>query len=113
MPEVSSRMQNEIPLYSPDGELIDWIGSKRVERLLAAELVMAVRSRKGDIRRLVLRRRADDPTRMCIADYLGTRYSYRERLESGRLVWALRRLGKGDTLRPIFEKVVTDCLANS
>ena len=106
-------MQNEIPLYSPNGELIDWIGRKRVERLLAAELVVAVRSRKGDIRRLVLRRTADDPSPTSIADYLGTRYSFRERLDSGRLVWALRRLGQGDTLRPIFEKVVTDCLANS
>ena len=106
-------MHDEIPLYSPDGELLDWIGQKRVERLLAAELVMAVRTRKGDIRRLVLRRGPDDPTPTCLADYLGTRYSFRERLDSGRLVWTLRKLGKDDKLRPIFRQVVTDCMANS
>jgi len=106
-------MNNETPLYSSDGELVDWIGQKRMDRLIATDLVTAVRTRKGDIRRLVLRRGADDPTPNCIADYLGTPYSFRERLDSGRLVWELKRLGKGDKLRPIFQQVVTDCLANS
>jgi hypothetical protein len=105
-------MNNQIPLYSPDGELLDWIEQKRMERLVAADLVMAVRTRKGEIRRLVLRRGADDPKPNCIADYLGTCYSFRERLDSGRLVWALKKLGKGDRLRPIFQQVVADCLAN-
>jgi len=104
-------MNNKIPLYSSDGELIDWIGPRRTQRLMAAELVTVVRTRKRDIRRLVLRRGADDPTPNSIADYIGTRYIFRERLDSGRFVWALRRLGKNDELRPLFASAVTENMA--
>jgi hypothetical protein len=106
-------MNNEIPLYSPDGELIDWIRQKRMDRLIAAEMVMVVRTRKGEIRRLVLRRGADDPTPNSIADYIGTRYSFQERLDDGRRVWTLRRLGKRDELRSLFAGVMTERMAQA
>jgi hypothetical protein len=104
-------MDNQIPLYSSDGELLDWIGQKRVDRLIAADMVAVVHTRKGKIRRLNLRQRPDGPTPNCIADYIGTRYSFRERLDNGRIVWSLKKLGEGDKLRPIFRQVVNDCLA--
>jgi hypothetical protein len=48
-----------------------------------------------------------------LQDDLGTRYSFRERLEDGHTCWRLKRLGQGDELRPIFLRVVTKCLAAS
>ena len=46
------------------------------------------------------------------ADYLGTRYSYREHLESGNIVWSMKQLGHGEELRSFFLSAVSDCLAN-
>ena len=76
------------------------------------QLIWTRMTRKGKIRRLNLRPRPDDPTPNCIADYIGTRYSFRERLDNGHIVWSLKKLGEGDKLRPIFRQVVNDCLAN-
>jgi len=33
-------------------------------------------------------------------------------LASGRLAWRLKKLGKGEELRSLFQQVVTDCLSN-
>ena len=43
----------------------------------------------------------------------GTKYSFREHLDSGHIAWSMRRLGKGNELRPIFLAVLTDCLVKS
>jgi hypothetical protein len=39
-------MNNQIPLYSSVGELLDWLGQKRVDRVIAADMVAVVRTRK-------------------------------------------------------------------
>jgi hypothetical protein len=46
------------------------------------------------------------------ADYLGTRYSFREHLDGGHITWSLKQIGHGDELRSFFLSAVSDCLAN-
>ena len=108
MPEVSSR--REFPLYTFDGALIAWISQARINRLEKLGLARVLRHKKGTINRVVMHQRAGEPRPTALRDYLGTRYSFREHLEDGHVAWELRRLGKGDELRPIFLRVVTECL---
>lgn len=105
-------MNDQIPLYGADLDLRDWVSPQRAARLIALDLVQAVRSRSGEIKRLVFRRRPTDGRPSQLTDYIGTRYSFREHLDNGYIAWALRQLGKGNELRPIFLRVVTDCLAS-
>jgi hypothetical protein len=102
-------MNGLIPLYGSDLDLHDWVSPQRAARLVALDLVQAVRSRTGEIKRLVFRRRPSDATPVHLADYLGTHYSFRERLENGCRCWRLRRLGRGNELRPAFLTVVAEC----
>lgn len=104
-------MNSQIPLYKSDGQLVEWISPSQAGRLERLHLVQVVRHRKGHVSRCILRQRPGDarPTRP--TDYVGTRYCYREHLDSGHEVWTLRRLGRGNELRPIFLQVLTDCLA--
>jgi hypothetical protein len=106
-------MQNGIPLYTADGELCDWISEKRMAGLERLGLIQIIRHKKGRVARCILHPRPGDPKPMRLEDYLGTRYSFREHLDNGYIAWALRRLGKGDELRPIFLRVVTDCLSEA
>jgi len=108
MPHVKPK--DKIPLYSADNELRDWIGPKRAARLESLGLARIVRHTKGHVNRCILHRRPGDPKLMKPSNYLGTRYSYQEHLDNGYIAWALRRLGKGDELRPVFLRVVSDCL---
>ena len=103
-------MPKGIPLYTADGELGDWITEQRMTRLDKLGLIQIIRHKKGRVSRCLIRQRPGDPEPMKPADYVGTRYSFREHLDSGRITWSLRRLGSGDELRPIFLRVVTDCL---
>ena len=106
-------MQERIALYTADGELSDWIPEQRLAKLQVAGLIArVVRHRKGHINRAILFRRPGEATGVELKDYLGTRYSYREHLENGYIAWALKRLGRGNELRPIFFRVVADCLVN-
>ena len=104
-------MQTAIPLYTADGELWDWISAVRMARLEGLGLIRVVRHKKGHVARCILQRRPGDSKPMQPSDYLGTRYRYQERLDNGRRCWQLRRLGRGDELRPIFESVVAGCVA--
>jgi hypothetical protein len=103
-------MPTRIPLCTADGELCDWISEKRMVRLERLGLIQIIRHKKGHVARCILHRRPGDPKPVRLEDYLGTRYSFRQHLDNGYIAWALRRLGKGDELRPIFLRVVTDCL---
>ena len=104
-------MRNGIPLYTAEGELCDWISEQRMARLERLGLIQVVRHKKGRVARCILHRRPGDPKPVRLTDYLGTRYSLREHLDNGRLCWRLRRLGRGDELRPVFLAVVTGCMA--
>jgi hypothetical protein len=103
-------MPKGIPLYSSDGELRDWITDERLKRLERLQMIRVVRHKKGHVARCILRARPGDPQPMTPGDYLGTRYSFREHLDNGRMAWSLKKLGHGDELRPIFLQVVSDCL---
>jgi len=81
-----------IPLYNADGELQCWLSQQRMARLDGLGLIRIVRHKKGRVSRCILRRRPGDPLPTKLSVYLGTRYSYLERLDSGRLVWTLRKL---------------------
>ncbi len=85
-------MQDLIPLYSADGELHDWISEQRMARFDRLGLIRVVRHKKGRVSRCILHQRSDDPRPTKLSDYLGTRYSYRERLDTGHMVWTLRKL---------------------
>lgn len=103
-------MNSQIPLYKADGKLVEWISPTQAERLERLHLVQVVRHRKGNVSRCILRQRPGDARPARLTDYVGTKYSFREHLDSGHEVWTLRRLGRGNELRPIFLQVLTDCL---
>jgi|SRR5579884_660422 hypothetical protein len=105
--------KGKIPLYTADNELRDWITEGRLSRLQRAGLIArVVRHRKGYINRAVMFRRPGEGRPAQVSDYIGTRYSFQEHLDNGRFCWRLRRLGRGDELRPIFLTVVTECMAS-
>ena len=103
-------MQPTIPLYTVDGELYDWITEQRMARLDRLGSIKAVRHKKGRVARCILHRWPGDPKTVRLSGYLGTRYSLREHLDNGSFCWRLRRLGRGDELRPLFLAVVADCM---
>ena len=106
-------VNHRIPLYTADGELTDWVSEQALARLEHAGVVArVVRHRKGHINRAILVRRPGDGAAVELRQYMGTRYSFREHLDNGRLCWKLRRLGRGNELRPIFLAVVTECMAS-
>ncbi len=106
-------MPDRIPLYTADGELSDWISPQRLARLQSLGLIArVVRHPKGHINRAILFRRPGEGRAIELRSYLGTRYSFREHLDNGRLCWKLRRLGRRNELRPIFLAVVADCMVS-
>ena len=58
-----------------------------------------------------MRRNPAAPRPLRATAYQGTKYHYLEHVPAGHAIWQLKRVGKGDELRPIFLRVVTDCLA--
>jgi len=102
-------MRDLIPLYTADGELHDWISEQRMARLEKLGLIWIVRHKKGKVSRCILHRRPGDPAPTRLSVYLGRRYSYREKLDSGRRVWTLRKLRKGGGLPALSVRVVIDC----
>src|SRR3990170_3452526 len=102
-------MHDLVPLYSADGELQDWISEQRMSRLDSLGLIRIVKHKKGRVSRCILHRRAGDPLPTPLSVYLGTRYSYLERLDSGRLVWALRKLREGEGVPVAFLQLITEC----
>jgi len=103
-------MAKPIPYYSADGKPRGFRSHDAAQRLIQAGMVSAAYGRKGHLRG-IFARRADGSSAVEAGVRPGTRYSYRQHLDSGCIAWALKRLGKGDELRPIFLQVVSDCLA--
>lgn len=106
-------MHDLIPLYSADGELQEWISSQRMTRLEKLGLIRIVKHKKGRVSRCLLQRRPGDPLPTKLSAYLGTRYSYLERLDSGRLVWALRKLREGEGVPAAFLQLITECSSHA
>jgi hypothetical protein len=114
-------MQQQIALYTADGELKERINERRLAKLEAmGRIARVVRHRKGHINRAILVRLPGEGTPVQPADYLGTRYSSRQRLGDGHSCWRLRALGgkpsetdlAPEEVRPIFLRVLLDCLTS-
>lgn len=104
--------QQQIPMYASDGKSLGFRSLESAKRLIANGLVDAIYGRKGHLK-AVHAKHPDGASAVETHARTGTRYSFRERFDCGTVAWKLKRLGKGDELRPIFLQVVTDCLANS
>ena len=111
-------IMNAIPVYNADGSLFASASEQRLARLQSAGLIdRLVRSRKGQIMRAILFLRPGEAKPMSAGSMAGTKYSYEERLEHGR-VWDLNHLGSnrnGKTYAPpetraAFLQVVADCI---
>ena len=109
MPHLKPK--GKIPLYSADNELQDWLTPQRAARLESLGIVRVVRHKKGHVNRCTMRWRSGDPRPSKISDYVGKPYSFRERLESGHVVWALRKLNVTE-LDLVLLQVVRECARN-
>ena len=117
-PALAANMPESIPIYRADGELCGAIGPAALQRMQAAGLIARViKSRKGEIKRAIMvpRRHGDKP--LPLTAYMGTRYSFLDRMPVGQC-WDLKRLGGArwgtnyapEEVRPIFLQVVRECL---
>ena len=106
-----------IPVYNADGSLYACASEQRFARLQSAGLIArVVRQRTGRIRRAILFIRPGEPKPMSASCVAGTKYSFKELLESGP-AWELKHLGGSSTgktyapqdARPAFFQVVADC----
>ena len=98
----------DVGVYDSGGKFQCWATEKRFDRLNSLGLFeKVVRTHAGQATRAYLKEHG----RILLRANPGTRYSFREKLpEAAKVVWTLKRLGVGDELRPIFLRVVTDCL---
>jgi len=113
-------MKNQIALYNADGELIDRISERQLEKLQAlGRIARVVQHRKGHINRAIRVRLCGEGSPTRPTDYQGTRYSSRQMLGDGHLCWRLRGLGDGqsetdlapEAVRPLFLQVILGCLS--
>ncbi len=103
-------MTDQIPLYAADGTPWGFRTQEAARRLIANGLVNPSYGRKGHLK-AIFSKQADGASAVERKMPGGTHYSFQTRLESGPLVWKLKRLGKGDEFRPMFGQVVADCLS--
>ena len=102
-------MPSQIALYRADGHLVDWISEERLARLQRVGMIArTVRPRNRNISRAYMFVRSGEGRVMEVRDYLGTRYSFRERLDDGHLVWALRKPGNYNDVCQAHKRVVID-----
>jgi len=101
---------SQIPIYSAAGRRMDYASERELAQLDARGLIARiVRRRDGSPARAYLRPRDGLEAPGRLTSYMGQRYSYLQHLQCGQ-TWVLRRLGRGDELRPIFLRVLTECL---
>jgi hypothetical protein len=99
-------------MYSADGRSLGFRSLDSARRLIANGFVEAVYGRKGHLK-AIHAKQPDGASAITTRVPTGTRYSFWERLDNGTVAWRLKRLGKGDELRPVFLTVVSDCLVKS
>ena len=81
-------MNSLIPVHRPDGSLYDWVNQAQFAVQEAeGSYARVVRRRKGQICRAILHVAVDDPTPPRLSTYQGTRFVFREKLESGHHCW--------------------------
>jgi hypothetical protein len=113
-----------VPLYAYDHTYEGSIPERQALKLERDGLARLVRHPKGRIARVIMRRRPGDADLTRLRDYQGKDYSFEQHLEDGHRPWALKpltgRLNRYDRnmeyhlapadLRPIFIRVLLDCL---
>ena len=116
-----------VPLYSYEHEFQGHIPERYALKLEREGIAKLVRHKKGSINRAVLYRRPGDPKPTTLRDHMGKAYSWEQPLDDGHQPWALRplvgHLARGDasheyhlaprSLRPIFTRVLLDCLVEA
>ena len=82
-------MNSLIPVYRPDGRLYERVSPAQFERQEASGSYAKVvrRRNKGPVCRAILHGSPDDPTSPALSTYQGTRFVFREKLESGLHCW--------------------------
>ncbi len=114
-----------IPLYAYDLSFRGLVPERWILKLERDGLAKVVRHKKGYIARAVLYKRPGEPESPTVRDYMGKGYSFKHHLDDGHRPWALRPLSgrahRGDqniefnlapdSVRPIFLRVLLDCLA--
>jgi hypothetical protein len=108
---------NQIPYYAPDGSALGFRSLETATRLLEGGFVTASYGRKGHLKAIWVRQ-ADSTSPVETSVAPGTQYSFKQRLDSGRHCWKLRRLDLRDedgrlvSTRGVFLQVVSDCLVS-
>ena len=97
------------------------IDGRRLQRLVQLGRVSrVVRRRDGQPVRAFLHRMPGEPKPSTLRDYMGTKYSFQQHLVDGHRCYRLRSLGDDlraerslapEAVRPIFLRVLLDCLA--
>jgi len=107
--------RNDIPIYAADGTPLGYRTPEAARRLLANGYVKPSYGRKKQLRALwLLKQDGSSPVEPQFR--AGTRYSFPERLDSGKRCWKLRRVdGRDDDGTPVdtrgvFLQVLRDCL---
>jgi hypothetical protein len=106
---------DQIPYYAPDGSSLGFRSIEAARRLIASGYVKPAYGRKGHLKAIwLLQQGGGNPVETHAR--AGTRYSFREALDSGLHCWKLRRVdGRDDDglpviTRNVFFQVVADCL---
>jgi hypothetical protein len=91
---ICSCSNTEIPIYSYDGALVQWVDQKRLDQLIKrGRIACVIKDRKGKARRATLHLMPGEPKPSTLRDYVGTKYSFRQHLNDGRRCYRLRALG--------------------
>jgi len=86
-------MEREIPLYSYDGQLLQWVDTKRLDRLVTMDRVSrVVKHPKGRIARAILRHMPGEPPPSLLPEQV-----------IGTLAWAPAALAPGGDDAPVGE----------
>jgi hypothetical protein len=111
---VSSKRE-QIPIYAADGTSLGFRSIEAAKRLIASGYVKPAYGRKGHLKAIwLLQEDGGNPVET--HPRVGTRYSFREALDSGLHCWKLRRVdGRDDdgtpvNTRGVFLQVLKDCL---
>jgi hypothetical protein len=98
-----------IPLYGSDGTPWGFRSLEAARQLIAKGLASPAYGRKGHLK-AIFSTKTDGSSAVDGAIQGGTHYSFQTRLECGSRVWKLKRLGRNDELKPLFQQVVAECL---
>ena len=105
---------NQIPYYAPDGSPLGFRSLEAAKRLVDGGFVTPSYGRKGHLRAIWLRK-ADGANPVDTNVAPGNKYSFQQRLDTGKRCWKLRRLDQRDedgtlvTTRGVFLQVLSDC----